>query len=1487
MANFHSHMKVITRSKGHSAVAAIAYRRAAIMKNEAENKSYDFGNKSEVVFSDISIPNDSPQWIKDISENDKGRDNKSSELLWNTVEQFEQRKNSQLAREIEFSLPVELTLEQNIELARNYIERNLVSRGMIVDWSFHNKVGNPHVHVMIPTRRADDNGFAEKVREWNDPKLTTHLREELANEINHALHKYGHDARVDYRSYEEQGIGLAPQVHLGSPEKIKKQNVAVEIKAIYADINAQNMDIIENNPDALLAKLNSQKSNFSNEDIANGLAKYSQMLQDSSTDNSHLFAVPSAEVKFLTKAKIAAILDRIEYHDSVFTVDKIESELKSVTANYKQLARAIVEIKNSDNVISLGFGDDGKERFTTANMLALERDIQTNVLKLQANVFSLLSDQAVSSALADYELMTGKQLTDEQDKAVRHIVGRESISCIVGRAGTGKSFSLAAAKAVWDASGNEIYGVALSGIAADGLVKDAGMDSRTIASFLLSVEAGSIKLTNNTVIVMDEAGMTDSFSMQKVVKLAEEFGSKLVLVGDPAQLQPVGPGASFRAILEKTGFAEIQTVYRQKEEWQRSATVEFSQGRVANGVQAYYDNGCVHMLNDATEAMSRLASDWQAMRISSDKDIGKYLVIAHRNSDVQSLNHALRDIRVSSGEIAEGYLVKNEVAGEEREIKLSQGDRIVFLRNYKELGLANGRFATVTYVNFSESGHVIDFNVKLDGNGKELTINPTSCNKFDYGYAATVHKTQGVTVDHSFVYGGGNLNSSLTYVAMTRHKETTGLYASLEQYKTVDELKSRVSRIEVKDSVLNYIDQVDDFAGRRGLETNQKTLKKIISDALGKARDRIIEVVTGHKVEQTAQIENVKITNIGDAQNKDNAPIVDQALSTELPVEQTQVSTEDAAKLVGEYVHIRRQVGMAYEALKPKLAMLGLDKISYEEKAFTVISQIPEYQDMQLFNLEQQRLAFEINSNLELSSRAIELNHINVDKLAVQAGRHEIRDRVEQYAKLKSRLRSQPTSANSNDVVVASDSSESDQYKRLAFEINRDIPGHYVALKEYEVDIAAVKSDFQQYILDIIARHGAANNKIESRFESFDSAVKEYLEFELKRVNIDKQLDNVITDELLSERALLKVDFAQYIKEFEAKFGEELKQSGGMDKAITISANGGFSEIYGRCLDNKLTENDFSAISRMVGYHQIQELVTTRGAFLSINAKMQEFREECVASGIRYSQTKEFSDALTARISYGKAASEVLGRFTEVERALNIYNIKPEQLERYSNGIINDYAVKAGLEYLKVLKTDVRRSYELAFEITKGSPEYVEKALGVDSKQIRSQVKELITAHVLSKHGFSELASKSPANAYADIVPLAVYKDSAINSEYKLQSGLVKFLETELVLKKLLHEVTFKDNRGLSDQFSKLCREVEQMKDNLRKTADFTETLSTKYDAEHYRKNPPSLTADLNFMYQRALCGKLVGEDYAVLKHHLDKNIGLQQQRTRGVSMKW
>ena len=142
------------------------------------------------------------------------------------------------------------------------------------------------------------------------------------------------------------------------------RDVDTDIINTYHDINSKNLQIISDNPNSLFAKITIQKSDFTYDDVADNLYKYVQKtspISDNQASESKrlildptLFAKANDSIEFLTKAKIAAILEKIEYHDAVFTTDKIEQELSKYTTNYKQLARAIVEVKNSRSVISLG-----------------------------------------------------------------------------------------------------------------------------------------------------------------------------------------------------------------------------------------------------------------------------------------------------------------------------------------------------------------------------------------------------------------------------------------------------------------------------------------------------------------------------------------------------------------------------------------------------------------------------------------------------------------------------------------------------------------------------------------------------------------------------------------------------------------------------------------------------------------------------------------------------------------------------------------------------------------------------------------------------------------------------------------------------------------------------------------------------------------------------------------------------------------------------
>ena len=151
---------------------------------------------------------------------------------------------------------------------------------------------------------------------------------------------------------------------------------------------------------------------------------------------------------------------------------------------------------------------------------------------------------------------------------------------------------LGVAREAWEAAGYEVRGAALSGIAAENLESGSGVASRTLASLEHGWGQGRDRLTARDVLVIDEAGMVGTRQLERVLSHAAEAGGKVVLVGDPQQLQSIEAGAAFRSIFERHGGAEIGEVHRQREEWQRDATRDLATGRIGEAIHAYDAMAC-------------------------------------------------------------------------------------------------------------------------------------------------------------------------------------------------------------------------------------------------------------------------------------------------------------------------------------------------------------------------------------------------------------------------------------------------------------------------------------------------------------------------------------------------------------------------------------------------------------------------------------------------------------------------------------------------------------------------------------------------------------------------------------------------------------------------------------------------------------------------------------------------------------------------------
>lgn len=771
--------QVISRGAGRSIVSAAAYRHRARMMDQQAGTSFSYrGGSRELVHEELALPEQIPAWLKTAIDGQSVA--KASEALWNALDAFETRVDAQLARELIIALPEELTRAENIALVREFVRDSFTSNGMVADWVYHDKDGNPHIHLMTTLRPLTEDGFGRKkvavLGEDGEPlrvvapdrpngkivyKLWAGDKETMkawkiawAETANRHLALAGHEIRLDGRSYAEQGLDGIAQKHLG-PEKAALARKGVEMYFAPADLaRRQEMaDRLLADPELLLKQLGNERSTFDEKDIAKALHRTVDDPADFANIRARLMA--SDELVTLRPQQLDAETGKAA-EPAVFTT--------------REILRIEYDMAQSANVLSerKGFGVSG------AQVAAAVQRVET-------------ADPAKPF-----------KLDPEQVDAVSHVTGDSGIAAVVGLAGAGKSTLLAAARVAWESGGRRVIGAALAGKAAEGLEDSSGIRSRTLASWELAWESGRETLHRGDVLVVDEAGMVSSQQMARVLKVVEDAGAKAVLVGDAMQLQPIQAGAAFRAISERVGFAELAGVRRQRDAWAREASRLFARGKVEEALDAYASHGRLVEAQTREDIVGRIVSDWTVARKEAiEKSVSRgnegrlrgdeLLVLAHTNDDVRKLNEALRKVMTDDGALNDGRTFQTARGARE----FAAGDRIIFLENARFLEPRARRFGP-QYVKNGMLGTVVStgdkrgdplLSVRLD-NGRDVVISEASYRNVDHGYAATIHKSQGATVDRTFVLATGMMDQHLTYVSMTRHRDRVDLYAAKEDFQS-------------------------------------------------------------------------------------------------------------------------------------------------------------------------------------------------------------------------------------------------------------------------------------------------------------------------------------------------------------------------------------------------------------------------------------------------------------------------------------------------------------------------------------------------------------------------------------------------------------------------------------------------------------------------------------------------------------------------------
>jgi conjugative relaxase-like TrwC/TraI family protein len=415
-----------------------------------------------------------------------------------------------------------------------------------------------------------------------------------------------------------------------------------------------------------------------------------------------------------------------------------------------------------------------ERRWSTPQLLQVEQRLVAAATARAGEHTAVASHQSVREALTAHPTAGS-----DQQAMVRDLCrGGQGVAVVVGRAGTGKTFSLGIARHAWQLDGYRLLACASTGIAALTLGAEGFEEVATCDRLLHDLDRHREQLDPHTVLIVDEAGMVGSRKLTRLLEHAERAEAKVVLVGDDRQLAPVDAGGGFRALRLRLAASELTENRRQQHAWEREALDLVRAGLVDEAVAAYQAHERVVAAESKTAATLALLTDWWTAYQQAERDPSQEVVVlAARRAEVDRLNTACQQVLAHNGRLGTDRL-------QVEDWELRMGDRVVCGQNaLRQLGVANGTRGVVTALDRERR----TLTIRVDGNdGWEVTLprsyldgrRPGERNRrVDLAYATTGHRAQALTRWRALVRLTGGEDVNWLYVQLSRARQETRLYA--------------------------------------------------------------------------------------------------------------------------------------------------------------------------------------------------------------------------------------------------------------------------------------------------------------------------------------------------------------------------------------------------------------------------------------------------------------------------------------------------------------------------------------------------------------------------------------------------------------------------------------------------------------------------------------------------------------------------------------
>lgn len=742
-------------------------------------RSYE-GKRDEVVFEELVLPEDAPQWAVDRYLGEDVID--AAGRLWNDIEAKEnshrKRDISQLAKSFTISLPHELSREQQVALIQGYVRDNLVSEGQVADVVIHDKGdGNPHAHVMTTMRTLGPDGHDKRVGNYIAARMELmNQRCAWAVAANTALELAGFDRRIDHRSNLDRGIALEPcNYSKDIAENIEADGGVYRAKTRALEARAANEALLMKDPGQVLLVLGQEKAMFIEDDIA-----------------------------FELRRKLPANVGK----------GQIEGIVRAAMASPELVATGEVDYR-------------GEPIFTTRAVLEMGRQLTRDTLQMRDSELDF-------SSVGGGDISLDPRLSDEQRAAVDTMISPQRISVVSGYAGAGKTTAVIEASRVWEARGFTVIGAAVSGKAVQALTGLQGQLG-TIAQIEAQWDLGAVPPPGKFVVFMDEASMVGTATWSRFEARINAMGGKLNVLGAPEQLGPVNDSSALQHVSSLVGATYMTQVRRQRDLDDQAAIQEIS--RSMDGVEPalmhFEQKGAITLEADLESAIEALPQRFfEGVTPDNFWTEGfERIALFHTNASVDAANAALRVHAVEAGFVKQdGGLVLPS------ELEINAGDRVRFTRPFADASVSRNAFASVVAV----SGH--NLTLAVDGRAGAFTLDAQAFPHFDYGYAATIHKSQGMSVKGKvFAVVTRMFDWHLLDVAISRHVEDLDITIPVSDF-------GEDLTVETRDDVLASVVK---STSRSSL---QQVMMADVAPTLRRAHPTLEDITTIPRADRTAGI---------------------------------------------------------------------------------------------------------------------------------------------------------------------------------------------------------------------------------------------------------------------------------------------------------------------------------------------------------------------------------------------------------------------------------------------------------------------------------------------------------------------------------------------------------------------------------------------------------------------------------------------------------